>query len=290
MVQISRVNVDELIAIDFNELNLSNLKKDFDTISSENNFTKYFYLKNLNKKELLNNIIKKHKPDFIFHAAAYKHVDVVEVNPIEAVSNNLLSLINILNCTKELNNMTFIFVSTDKAVNPINHMGRSKRVGEIIVCSMNKIIPKNNYSCVRFGNVIGSSGSLIPILNDQISKGGPITITDKEATRYFMTVQDAVNLTIEASNMENRGLINVLNMGEPINIYSMVKKILKDSNIEINNQNKKDGLGVDFIGLRPGEKLHEELYHKDKTLVSKDKKIFKKIVTSILLKMKLMKL
>ena len=275
MFQISRLNVDELIAIDFNELNLSNLKKDFDNISSENNFTKYFYLINLNKKELLNNIIKKHKPDFIFHAAAYKHVDVVEVNPIEAVSNNLLSLINILNCTKELNNMTFIFVSTDKAVNPINHMGRSKRVGEIIVCSMNKIIPKNNYSCVRFGNVIGSSGSLIPILNDQISKGGPITITDKEATRYFMTVQDAVNLTIEASNMENRGLINVLNMGEPINIYSMVKKILKDSNIEINNQNKKDGLGVDFIGLRPGEKLHEELYHKDKTLVSKDKKIFK---------------
>ena len=275
MFQISRLNVDELIAIDFNELNLSNLKKDFDNISSENNFTKYFYLINLNKKELLNNIIKKHKPDFIFHAAAYKHVDVVEVNPIEAVSNNLLSLINILNCTEELNNMTFIFVSTDKAVNPINHMGRSKRVGEIIVCSMNKIIPKNNYSCVRFGNVIGSSGSLIPILNDQISKGGPITITDKEATRYFMTVQDAVNLTIEASNMENRGLINVLNMGEPINIYSMVKKILKDSNIEINNQNKKDGLGVDFIGLRPGEKLHEELYHKDKTLVSKDKKIFK---------------
>lgn len=275
MFQISRLNVDELIAIDFNELNLSNLKKDFDNISSENNFTKYFYLINLNRKELLNNIIKKHKPDFIFHAAAYKHVDVVEVNPIEAVSNNLLSLINILNCTKELNNMTFIFVSTDKAVNPINHMGRSKRVGEIIVCSMNKIIPKNNYSCVRFGNVIGSSGSLIPILNDQISKGGPITITDKEATRYFMTVQDAVNLTIEASNMENRGLINVLNMGEPINIYSMVKKILKDSNIEINNQNKKDGLGVNFIGLRPGEKLHEELYHKDKTLVSKDKKIFK---------------
>ena len=105
-------------------------------------------------------------------------------------------------------------------------------MGEIMVCSMNEISKKNNYSCVRFGNVIGSSGSLIPILNEQISKGGPITITDKEATRYFMTVQDAVNLTIEASDSKNRGLINVLNMGKSINIYSMVLKILKDSNIK----------------------------------------------------------
>ena len=148
-------------------------------------------------------------------------------------------------------------------------------MGELIVCSMNKIYPQNNYSCVRFGNVIGSSGSLIPILNEQISKGGPITITDKNATRYFMTVQDAVNLTIETSNMENRGLINVLNMGKPINIYSMVMKILNDSNIEIYNEKKKKGLKVDFIGLRPGEKLHEELFHSNEILKSTNEKIFK---------------
>ena len=148
-------------------------------------------------------------------------------------------------------------------------------MGELIVCSMNKIYPQNNYSCVRFGNVIGSSGSLIPILNEQISKGGPITITSKEATRYFMTVQDAVNLTIETSNMENRGLINVLNMGKPINIYSMVMKILKDSNIQTYNKNKKEGLKVDFIGLRPGEKLHEELFHSNEILKSTNEKIFR---------------
>ena len=230
---------------------------------------------NLCNQDLLKKIVEKHSPDFIFHAAAYKHVDVVETNPIEAVSNNLISLMNILECTKKLNDVTFIFVSTDKAVNPINHMGRSKRMGELIVCSMNKAYPKNNYSCVRFGNVIGSSGSLIPILNEQISKGGPITITHKEATRYFMTVQDAVNLTVETSNMENRGLINVLNMGEPINIYSMVMKILEDSNIEIYNERKKEGLKIDFIGLRPGEKLHEELFHSDKALQSTNTKIFK---------------
>ena len=275
MFQISRLNVRELIAIDFNELNLSKLKKDFDNISNENRLTKHFYLINLNKNELLEKIIEKHNPDFIFHAAAYKHVDVVETNPIEAVSNNLISLINILECTKKQKNLTFIFVSTDKAVNPINHMGRSKRMGELIVCSMNKIYPQNNYSCVRFGNVIGSSGSLIPILNEQISKGGPITITSKEATRYFMTVQDAVNLTIETSNMENRGLINVLNMGKPINIYSMVMKILKDSNIQTYNKNKKEGLKVDFIGLRPGEKLHEELFHSNEILKSTNEKIFR---------------
>ena len=275
MFQISRLKVKELIAIDFNELNLSLLKKDFDNISNENNLVKFFYLINLCNDDLLKKIIKKHNPDFIFHAAAYKHVDVVEMNPIEAIYNNLISLTNILECTKDQNNLTFIFVSTDKAVNPINYMGRSKRMGELIVCSMNKINPNNNYSCVRFGNVIGSSGSLIPILNEQISKRGPITITDKNATRYFMTVQDAVNLTIETSNMENRGLINVLNMGKPINIYSMVMKILNDSNIEIYNEKKKKGLKVDFIGLRPGEKLHEELFHSNEILKSANEKIFK---------------
>ena len=275
MFQISRLNVKELIAIDFNELNLSKLKKDFENISNENKLSKYFYLINLCKNDLLKKIIEKHNPDLIFHAAAYKHVDVVETNPIEAVSNNLFSLMNILECTKKNKDLTFIFVSTDKAVNPVNHMGRSKRMGELIVCSMNKIYPQNNYSCVRFGNVIGSSGSLIPILNEQISKGGPITITDKNATRYFMTVQDAVNLTIETSNMENRGLINVLNMGKPINIYSMVMKILNDSNIEIYNEKKKKGLKVDFIGLRPGEKLHEELFHSNEILKSTNEKIFK---------------
>ena len=276
MFQISQLNIAELVAIDFNELNLSKLKKDFDNISSEKKFKKFFYLMNLNNIDLLKKTIEKHRPDFIFHAAAYKHVDVVETNPVEAVSNNLISLMNILNCTKNQNNLTFIFVSTDKAVNPINHMGRSKRMGEIIVCSMNKINPKNNYSCVRFGNVIGSSGSLIPILNEQISKGGPITITDKAATRYFMTVQDAVSLTVETSNMENRGLINVLNMGKPINIYSMILKILNDSNIDIfEKNNNNQGIKINFIGLRPGEKLHEELFHPNKILSSTDKKIFK---------------
>ena len=275
MFQISRLNVKELIAIDFNELNLSKLKKDFDDISKDNKLIKHFYLINLCRNDLLKKIIEKHNPDLIFHAAAYKHVDVVETNPIEAVSNNLISLMNILECTKKLKDLTFIFISTDKAVKPINHMGRSKRMGELIVCSMNKIYPQNNYSCVRFGNVIGSSGSLIPILNEQISKGGPITITDKNATRYFMTVQDAVNLTIETSNMENRGLINVLNMGKPINIFSMVMKILDDSNIKVYNENKKEGIKVDFIGLRPGEKLHEELFHSNEILKSTNEKIFK---------------
>ena len=117
---------------------------------------------------------------------------------------------------------------------------------------------------------------MIPILNEQISKGGPITITDKAATRYFMAVQDAVSLTVETSNMENRGLINVLNMGKPINIYSMVLKILNDSNIDIfEKNNNNQGIKINFIGLRPGEKLHEELFHPNKILSSTDKKIFK---------------
>ena len=281
MFQISRLNINELIAIDFNELSLSKLKKDFDNISNEINFSKHFYLINLNNRNLLNKIIKNHNPDFIFHAAAYKHVDVVETNPIEAVSNNLSSLINILECTKEQTNLTFIFVSTDKAVNPINHMGKSKRMGEIIVCSMNKIYPKNNYSCVRIGNVIGSSGSLIPILNEQISKGGPITITDKAASRYFMTVQDAVNLTLETSNMKNKGLINVLNMGEPINIYSMILKILNDSNVELYNENKKNGIKINMIGLRPGEKSMKNFTIKIRFYPQPIKKYFKKIAISI---------
>ena len=274
MFQISRLDVQELIGLDFNELNISNLKKDFDNLKINNKIKKYFYLINLNNKSLLNYFIEKHKPDYIFHAAAYKHVDIVETNAVEAVSNNLISLINILECTKNLTNLNFIFISTDKAVKPINQMGKSKRLGEIIVSGMNNINKNNNYTCVRFGNVIGSSGSLIPILNDQISKGGPITITDKMASRYFMTVQDAVSLTIETSNMESRGLINVLNMGKPINIYSMVMKILKDSNIDIYSDDNKEGIRIDIIGLRPGEKLHEELFHSDKVIKTDNEKIF----------------
>ena len=196
---------------------------------------------------------------------------------MEAVTNNVMSLLNILECIKKEKNISFIFISTDKAVKPVNYMGKSKRLGEIIVCSMNDISLSNNFSCVRFGNVIGSSGSLIPILNEQISNGGPITITDKNASRYFMTVQDAVNLTIQASDIPNRGLINVLNMGVAINIYELVKKILKDNNILVSDMGDKNSIKIDFIGLRPGEKLHEELYHKEKVQNSKNEKIIQEI-------------
>ena len=225
---------------------------------------------------LVEKIINENKPDFIFHAAAYKHVEIVQDNPVVSVFNNLVSLINILEISKTQIGLNFVFISTDKAVEPINYMGKSKRLGEIITNSFNFIEPKKNKYCsVRFGNVIGSSGSLIPKIQNQISNNSEITVTDIEATRYFMTINDAVNLTLQSTQLSNKGQIYVLDMGKPINIYELVKKIIINSGRE-NLINK-----IKITGLRNGEKLHEKLYHSNMSQPTSNKLILSEKIDKI---------
>ena len=225
---------------------------------------------------VIEKIINENKPDFIFHAAAYKHVEIVQDNPVMSVFNNLISLINMLEISKTQIGLNFVFISTDKAVEPLNYMGKSKRLGEIITNSFNSIEPKNNKYCsVRFGNVIGSSGSLIPKIQNQISNNSEITVTDIEATRYFMTINDAVNLTLQSTQLSNKGQIYVLDMGKPVNIYELVKKIIINSGKE--NLIKK----IKITGLRNGEKLHEKLYHSNMSEPTSNKLILSEKIVKI---------
>jgi FlaA1/EpsC-like NDP-sugar epimerase len=189
-------------------------------------------------------------------------VDIVEENPIFAAKNNILGTWNVLQASLKFNVKNFVFISTDKAVNPINIMGMTKKCGEVLTGYFSSLVHKNqNFCSVRFGNVIGSSGSFVQVLKEQVASGGPITITDKRASRYFMTISDAVHLVIQAISLRDNGNTFVLKMDEPVNIYEMVKKFLSENNLKILDKNNPSGdIQIKFIGLRQGEKLHEELF------------------------------
>jgi FlaA1/EpsC-like NDP-sugar epimerase len=273
--QLINEHPSELVLIDKNEIGISNLQQKLNKINTSKTKIK-LVLANLCFYSLIEKIVKENKPDFIFHAAAYKHVEIVQDNPVVSVFNNLISLINILKISKTQNDLNFVFISTDKAVEPLNYMGKSKRLGEIITNSFNFIEPKKNKYCsVRFGNVIGSSGSLIPKIQNQISNNSEITVTDTKATRYFMTINDAVNLTLQSTQLSNKGQIYVLDMGKPINIYELVKKIIINSGKEnlINN--------IKITGLRNGEKLHEKLYHSNMSQPTSNKLILSEKINKV---------
>ena len=202
----------------------------------------------------------------VIHSAAYKHVPMVENNPLSGLSNNILATRIISKAAIKNNIDKAILISTDKAVRPTNIMGASKRVAELIflhsqnIVFSNKEIYKTKFSIVRFGNVLGSSGSVVPLFNKQISKGGPITITDPEITRYFMTIEEATILVLEAASFSKGGELFLLDMGEPIKIIDLAKKLIKLNGLKVKDKfNKHGDIEIKFIGLREGEKLYEEL-------------------------------
>jgi FlaA1/EpsC-like NDP-sugar epimerase len=221
----------------------------------------------IKNKEKINEVMQKYRPDIVFHAAAYKHVPMVQLYPEEGIRNNIGGSFNVLESAKKNKVKKVVVISTDKAVNPTNVMGATKRVVELEAAMLNS--PETEIVCVRFGNVIGSRGSMLPLFIEEIQAGVPITVTDKKIIRYFMAIPEAVSLVFLAGSMGKGGEVMVLDMGKPINIYEFAKKL-------INMYGNSDINKINITGLRPGEKMYEELLaNKDNTLPTNNKLIFK---------------
>ena len=256
--QISKYEPQLIILCDQAETPLHNLHLDL-----QEKFKNQIYqtfIADVKNPERMRYLFEEFKPQIVYHAAAYKHVPMVESHPIEGVRTNVLGTITVANLAVEFKAKKFVFVSTDKAVNPTNVMGATKRVAEIYVQALNAKLQEDNvenrtrFITTRFGNVLGSNGSVIPRFREQIEKGGPVTVTHPDITRYFMTIPEACQLVIEAGNMGNGGEIFVFDMGKSVKIVDLAKKMIKLSGFEPN----KD-IEIKFTGLRPGEKLYEEL-------------------------------
>ncbi len=253
--QIARVGPRKLILVDHAEDNLFEISRELSEDRHVN--VTVPVLADCKEEERLREVMSEHRPSVIFHAAAYKHVAMMEMNPVEAVRNNSLATLLMARIAGEFEVRTFVLISTDKAVKPATVMGASKALAEWAVEAMAARHPQTRYATVRFGNVLGSSGSVVPIFRRQIAAGGPITVTDERMSRYFMTIPEAVQLVIRAGSLtEHSGEVFVLEMGEPIKIMDLAKTM-----IELSGLKPGTDIAIEVVGARPGEKFHEVLYN-----------------------------
>jgi FlaA1/EpsC-like NDP-sugar epimerase len=257
---ISQITFDnspkKITMIDNSELALHNISSEVDKLNLEKKVDVDFKICDISRPEDVNSLFSQNRFDTIYHAAAYKHVPILENNIIQAVRNNILGTYYLVENAKKYKSKKFVLISSDKAVRPTNIMGATKRFCELILQSSQN---KNTiFTMVRFGNVFGSSGSVIPIFKKQIMSGGPVTVTSKKTTRYFMTINEASELVIQAAAMAKGGEVFLLDMGEPVNIYQLAKKMIK-SYSEHSGSQIFNNIDIKLIGLRPGEKMIEEL-------------------------------
>ena len=279
--QIIKLNPKRLLLLEISEFALYKINSELELVKDAK-IEIISLIGSIQDLKRMEEIITIWKPETIYHAAAYKHVPIVEHNLIEGLKNNVMGTFELAKLALNNNVDNFVFISTDKAVRPTNVMGATKRLAELTLQALNssnseksnKI--KTKFSIVRFGNVLDSSGSVIPKFREQIKKGGPITLTHKAITRYFMTITEASQLVIQAGAMAEGGDVFVLDMGEPIKIYDLALRMIELSGLSLKNPNNSKGdIEIEITGLRPGEKLYEELLLSDNPIKTKHPKIFR---------------
>ena len=257
--QIVSLNPKTLILYEINELALYTIEKDLANIENHS-INIYPILGSINNSRRLSNVFKRFSVDTVYHAAAYKHVPMVEFNNTEGVNNNIFGTLSVAQVAIDTGVETFVLISTDKAVRPANTMGATKRGSELVLQALSSNQSVTKFVMVRFGNVLGSSGSVIPLFQQQIKDGGPVTVTDKNIIRYFMTISEAVELVVQAGAMTKGGDVFVLDMGKLVKIDDLARKMIHLSGLEIKGESHPDGdIEIFYTGLRPGEKLYEEL-------------------------------
>ena len=256
--QVARLGVTSLICVDASEIAIYKLEQELRHAHPQ--MQGLYYTANVREYDRLLAIAMQHKPSVFFHAAAYKHVPLMEShNEIEAIRTNIVGTLHATRVAAACGAKKFVFISTDKAVNPTNIMGASKRMAELVVQSIARECTATEFVSVRFGNVLGSSGSVVPLFTEQIAKGGPVTVTHPDIVRYFMTIPEAARLVLQAGLMGQSGQIYVLDMGEPVKIADLARMMIRLSG------KTEQEVPLAFTGLRPGEKLYEELLADDET-------------------------
>ncbi len=263
--QIATHNPRHLIILDIYENNAYEIQQELLRRIPNLNLT--VLIASVRDSKKINDVFSRYRPDIVFHAAAHKHVPLMETSPNEAVKNNVSGTLKVAEAAGKNGVEKFVLISTDKAVNPTNIMGATKRICEMIIQSMNKKYA-TDYVAVRFGNVLGSNGSVIPLFKRQIQEGGPVTVTHKDIVRYFMTIPEAVSLVLQAGAYAKGGEIFVLNMGEPVKIYDLAVKMIKLSGFE-----PFEDIDIKITGLRPGEKLYEERLMEEEGLKETENKM-----------------
>tara|TARA_B110000483_G_scaffold168338_1_gene199078 strand:+ start:3117 stop:5018 length:1902 start_codon:yes stop_codon:yes gene_type:complete len=277
--QLLSSNPSRVILFELSEYNLFNIERECLSMKDSKSLDTEIIpiLGDIRDKKNLEHIFQKFDIDHIYHAAAYKHVPLVENenNISKAAENNILGTFNLAEVAVKYNVHSFVMISTDKAVRPTNIMGATKRFAEIIIQSINAEAKDTKFSMVRFGNVINSSGSVIPLFIDQISRGGPVTVTHKDVKRYFMTIPEASNLVLQAGEMSIGGEVFILDMGEQVKIYDLARKLIHLSGRNHADVDNDEGIEIVEVGLRPGEKMYEELLISGSEIKTDNPKIYK---------------
>ena len=254
--QIAGHKPKQLIILDIYENNAYDIQQELKITHPELNLV--VLIASIRNTRRMNWIFEHYRPDIVYHAAAHKHVPLMEDSPCEAIKNNVFGTFKTARAAAMNGVQTFVMISTDKAVNPTNIMGASKRICEMIIQSFDRMYPDTKFVAVRFGNVLGSNGSVIPLFRKQIAAGGPVTVTDPNIIRYFMTIPEAVSLVLQAGAYAKGGEIFVLDMGEPVKILDLAENLIRLSGYRVG-----EDIEIKFTGLRPGEKLYEEMLMKE---------------------------